>query len=342
MLWMFKKPRNYQILVHALLIGVLFSIRYTAIYYPFVTAFAYLLSRQRPFIKLAGIISPWVLIIPFILYTQQKTKEITGTAQFSVFGGWQLANNALYMYDHIQVDSTELPAGTKELDKMVRQFYKQIPEPYRDFGPFPGTYFIKMPNAVLKPYMMQRYAFSNAPEQFRAWGKVAPIYQSYGSYLTKHYPLDFAHYYLWLNTKNYFIPHLEKFGSYNLAIDTVWTPAKDWFQYKTTTITAAFFDLQDHLFYFLPAIFMLLNLYFAGSLLWLIFSGAIKKIPWPLLPALLLVTVYLFLNFCFSIFATPVVLRYQILPMILLLTFSLVLNKIMDNADQSGQNKHTA
>ena len=336
-IWMLHKPEKKHIYVQALLIGVAFTFRYAAICYPMISIVVYLLSRQKLSLKMIGVAAPWFLIVPFILYTQQKTKEVTGTAEFSVFGGWQLANNALYMYDHITVDSNKLPPRTRELDRMARQFYKMVPPEKREFEPFPGTYFIKVPFAVLKPYMTKRYDASDAPSQFYAWGKVSPIYKEYGSYLIKHNPVEFAQYYLWLNAKNYFIPHLEKYGSYNMGMDSVWDNAKEWFNYPTNEITYTSASLQEHVFYFVPVIFMMLNLYFAGSFFYLLLSKRLKKINAPLRNALVLTTVTLFINFCFSTFATPVVLRYEIFAIILLVTFSLYLTQILDKTESADQ-----
>ncbi|OMP80163.1 hypothetical protein, partial [[Flexibacter] sp. ATCC 35208] len=47
----------------------------------------------------------------------------------------------------------------------------------------------------------------------------------------------------------------------------------------------------------------------------------------PVFIALLAALAFLIINFGFSVFATPVVLRYQIVPMIVLLTFSLILTE---------------
>ncbi len=111
MLWLIHRPRPYYIVTLAILAGALFTIRYTALYFPLVSAIAFILSRQSVWLKLAGSLAPFFLIVPFVLITEQKTKAATGTAQFSVFGGWQIANNALYMYSHIQVDSTKAARG---------------------------------------------------------------------------------------------------------------------------------------------------------------------------------------------------------------------------------------
>jgi len=337
---MFYRPRHYQVYVQAVLIGLAFTIRYTAIYYPIISIFAFLFFKYKFLLKFIGIISPWILVVPFIIYTQQKTKKATGTAEFSVFGGWQLANNALYMYDHIKIDSSKLPPRTVELNRMARKYFEQIPPEYRQLDPLPGTFFIKVPNAILKPYLRRKnLKITDAPSEFLAWGTVSPVYKEYGEYLIKHYPVAFAQYYLWLNTKNYFIPHLEKFGNYNLDMDTVYDPAVKWFKLKGNSISAIpSQEFQNHLFFFYPPFFMMLNLYFSVCLIYLLSTRRLFKIKRPLFLSILFTTAFLFINFCFSIFATPVVLRYQVVPMIILFTFSLYLTDMLDRGRSIEKN----
>ncbi|WP_343690124.1 hypothetical protein [Chitinophaga sp.] len=329
-LWMYYKPAPANLVFQALLIGVAFVIRYTAIYYPIVSVFAILLAGYKWPLKFIGMVLPWLLIFPFILYTQQETKKLTGTAEFSVFGGWQIANNALYMYGNIQVDSTQLPPGTLELDREARAFWKATPPTEADLAELPGTFFIKVPSAILKPYLRTHgwATLPGAPGGFQAWGSVSPIYNAYGKWLIQHYPIEFARYYLWLNVKNYFIPHLEKFGSYNIGMREVWDPAKIWFNMKSNKVTLIPpIQFQGLIFFIFPLFFMALNIFFAGCVIFFLTNKKLRQANKPLLIALLMALAFLIINFGFSVFATPVVLRYQIVPMIVLLTFTLLLTE---------------
>ena len=327
-LWMLRRPAFSNLVLQGILIGIAFSIRYTAIYYPFVSVVVILFASYRLPVKLAGIALPWMLIVPFILYTQEKTKEITGTAEFSVFGGWQIANNALYMREHIQVDSTVLPEGTQELDRMARAYFRKIPAEQRELASIEGTFFIKVPNAILKPYLEARYWDMDAVGYFRSWGKVSPVYKKYGSYLIKKYPLAFTRYYLLPNTQNYFVPYLEKFGSYNIGWNKVGDAATEWFKLNSNDVHhIPPGEFQGYIFFIYPIFFAMLNLYFAGGFLCFLFSGNWKRHERFTVMAVLATASFLLCNFGFSVFATPVVLRYQILPMILLFCFSLLLTE---------------
>ena len=329
---MLRQPTIVQVLLQGAIIGLAFTIRYAAIYYPLVSLAGLLLSRSTISVKIVGNLLGVLSIVFFILYTKQETKKVTGTAEFSVFGGWQLANNALYMYNYIAVDTNKLPQETRALDRMTKRFFQQVPPSRQELSALPGTYFIKVPWAILKPYMAIRHSFyDDPPAQFRAWGKVSPIYNKYGTYLITNYPVAFAKYYLWVNTKNYFVPHLEKFGTYNLETVTVPAAVQDWFDYITPDIHSVSATFQGKLFYIYPALFMILNIYFSCCLLWLAVTNRLKRLTPCLKQPLLLTSIYLLANFGFSIFATPVVLRYQVVPLIILFTFSMLLLEFTEN-----------
>jgi hypothetical protein len=158
------------------------------------------------------------------------------------------------------------------------------------------------------------------------------MYNRYGTWLIRHYPIEFAQYYLWLNTKNYFVPHLEKFGVYNFGSDSVWNSAVNWFDYKSPRITSLSNQtLPNIIFYAYPAIFMILNVYFIGVFLWLLVTRRWRRLPPFFTRCCWLLVAYLAVNFAFSIFATPVVMRYQIMPFLLLLTFDLALLELTDS-----------
>ena len=326
-------PNARHVFWLALVVGIAFTLRYTAIYYPLITGLALLLSKNRPWVKLAGTLAPLLFMIPFYLFTKAETKKVTGTAEFSVFGGWQLANNALYMYNHIQVDPKDLPPGTQGLDSMVRRYYKVMPAAWFNFDDFPGTFFIKHADAPLKQYMLRHFRKEEDSNSFLGWGKVSPIYNAYGSYLIKHYPISFARDYLWMNTKNYFDPFLEKFDIYNLEEDSVWAPAQYWFHLNTPAVWSISKDFQGKLFFSYVPLFLLLNIHFAGCMLWLQFTGKIRRLQPSLQKTLYFLSGFLLVNFAFSVFATPVVLRYQLISLIYLFVFSILLLEFTDQKE---------
>src|ERR1700754_4585368 len=259
MLWQMSLPGRAGLVVQVILMGLAFTLRYTAIYYPIISAVALLLTPMKRIEKLAWAVSPVLLFAPFILFTKAETEKITGTPEFSVFGGWQVANNALYMYQHIQVDPADLPPDTRAFDQVVKAYFKSKPPDYFHLNNFPGTWFIKHQDAPLKEYLRRHYTSDEHDRGLYAWGLVSPIYNKYGSWLISHHPIAFAQYYCWLNVRNYFYPYLEKFGTYNIMETSVWPYAKYWFHYSHSGVWAVSWTFQGKLFFIYPAVFRLLN-----------------------------------------------------------------------------------
>jgi len=318
-LWMAYKTSYPNLLISGLLIVLAFTIRYTAIYYPIFAIVGFGITKFKWYEKVLGMIFPWLLIIPFICYTQQKTKEITGTAEFSVFGGWQIANNALYMYGHIQVDNAQVPPSAKELDLLSKTYFAENTPSGEELAAIPGTYFIKVPEAILKPYLVSHTKFSDDTSQFRAWGQVSPIYNEYGKYLIKQYPLAFIRYFICLNIKNYFLPYLEKFSNYNLEQEEVGELAAKWFQWKDHRVFKLPSSNLQQLFYGIyPMLFLILNIYFAVRFPPFFIANKSRPENKMVIHLFILALTFLIINFGFSVFASPIVLRYQIVPMIIL------------------------
>jgi len=87
LLWIIHKPRVYQLFVQAILLFLCFTIRNNAYYYPLIAIIAFLLTKQNWKWKLAGMVLPFLFIIPFVIHTQNEAYKITGTRQFSLFTG---------------------------------------------------------------------------------------------------------------------------------------------------------------------------------------------------------------------------------------------------------------
>ncbi|SHL59930.1 hypothetical protein SAMN05444266_104124 [Chitinophaga jiangningensis] len=330
-MWMFRSPKLKYLVIQGVLIGIAFTIRYTAIYYPLVALLVIPVTAYKIPLKLLGIVLPWLFILPFIQYTKQETKKITGHAEFSIFGGWQIANNALYMYGHIQVDSTQLPADLRPLDRYAKIYFRKIAPTDQQMADLPGTFFIKMPNAILKPYSFA-YGPKFEPSSvglIKLWGSVSPTYNKYGWYLIKQYPFSFARYYMWLNTKTYFNPHLEKYTNYNLGEKKMWRSPQKWFQLEDPAVFSRIPTWPMLIIgYFYRLLFTGLNFYFLVSLIFLYLGRKHNKGTFVSFASVWLATVFVVINFGFSVFATPVVLRYQFIPLIVMLLFSLHMSEL--------------
>jgi len=318
LLWIINRAGNWQVLSHALLLAIAFTVRYNAMYYPLITALAYLISRRPRWAKLAGIALPTLLIFAFVTFTRQKNYEMTGHRQFSVFSGWQLANNALYMYPHIKVDTAALPEDTKQLNLLAKKFFDTIPPKIKAvISPSQGAFFIKYPTAPLKEYAREHYdETKDSTGGIKSWGSVSGTFATFGKHMMQQYPGPFTRHYLLPNTWTYLLPPLEKLEIYNLGLPTIQPVAGHWFHYATLQVRAISPTIQGVILFYFPLIFLVVNLVLLVGAIWLMLAGGLPALPLGQRRLVLLVGVYLLVNMAFSIFSSPVVFRYQVLPLI--------------------------
>ena len=334
LIWIIYKPKAYQIIVQALVFFIAFTFRYNAMYYPIVAAVAFFMSRSSLSVKLVAIVSGPLLIIPFIIFSSNAAKEMTGTAQFPpILGGWQWGNNALYMREYIEEDSAKFPTPeTAALDRVAREYFRTVPPQYRELSSYVANFFIREPEAPLKKYMERLYKNSPDYGSVAQWGKVAPIFGQYGLYLIKRHPLAYARYYLLVNAKNYFLPPLEKLEIYNLGLDEMWPIGAFWFDYPSLKVKAISKTFQGTFLFMYTALFAVLNLYFLIALILFIRRKGLRYSDRGFARSMVLVSSLLFLNFGFSVFANIIVIRYQVFPMVVFLVFTALLTDYLEAA----------
>lgn len=323
LIWIISRPQIFHIFTQGILFFLCFTIRNNAYYYPLITIFAFGLSRQNIWFILSGCIIGPFLVLPFIFYTRSVAKQMTGTAQYSLFTGWQLANNALYAYDHMKVDSGTFQTNDlRELDHLSKNYVRSIPVgfPYRRYlNNYVGNYFIRQPESPLKVFMRKHNNITDEQSNIAAWGRSAPVFNDYGMYLIKKYPLAVFKYFLLPNTKNYFLPPLEKLEVYNLGQDDVPLIVQDWFDLKTPDIPTLSKRAQHYVLAVFPIFFCMFNVYLVINGLWLLITRSKIDKTDVLTSGLILASVFLIANFLFSVMATLNVLRYQFFPMIICL-----------------------
>jgi hypothetical protein len=333
-LWIVHKPRTYQLFTQAVLLFACFTVRNNAYYYPLVSVLAFAVSSQTIYRKVFGMALGLALIVPFILFERNAAYKITGTHQFSLFTGWQLANNALYIYDQIKVDSTQLPSdASRELDRISREYVSTIPAKldYRSYLQYyVGNYFIRMPQAPLKHYLNAHYTINGDSNQVEAWGKASVVFSEYGSWILKHYPVAYLRYFMIPNARNYFLAPLEKLELYNLGLDDVPIVVQDWFDYKTPDIWSVSKTAQKYILFIFPPLFLLLNLVFFCSAIAMLVKRKFKSTTGFVNRTVIISSLFMLANFGFSVVATINVFRYQFIPMILCLTYSLILVEVLD------------
>jgi len=320
------RPRPWMIPTHALLLVLAFTVRYSALYYPLVAIPAILLSRQRLSHKVLAIALPLVLVGTFMIYTGGQVARVSGVRQFSPFGGWKLANNALYMYGHVDPDpSAALPPEFRALDSTVRRYFRE--EPLRagllDPEYTSGSYYMISPYTPLPGYMFSLYGRDQGLQE---WLAVAPLYQSYGSYLIRKYPLAFARYFCWPNFLRYLLPPGEVLGSplpYEMVEKYGAASAHRWFGLESISISDKYVEISTRILRVYPLIFMILHFAFLLSLLGFLLCRGPVMIGKPASYCVFLVAGLWLCDLGFSVLSAGIVLRYQIFLMVIELSFSL-------------------
>lgn len=319
LIWIIQRPHISQIFIQAILLFACFTIRNNAYYYPVITAVAFVLSSYRLSLKVFGTLLGLLFILPFIVYTRNVAYKMTGTKQFSLFTGWQLANNILYAYEYLDASRNFPSTQSKELDNLSQQFYSSIPSDFKEayLMKNPGNFFIQYSSAPLKVYFSNHYKITDEYSSVVAWGKASVIFSEYASYLIKNNPTAYFHEFVIPNSKNYFIPHLEKLEVYNLGMNKVYPIARHWFHYKNVKISSVSPNIQGRILFIFPFIFLMINLYLLGNAISFLIKNEYSYALFKRNGAFILIGCFWMANFIFCVGTTIVVLRYEVFPLII-------------------------
>jgi len=333
LLWIIYRPRPYMIFTHALLLFITFSVRYNALYYPVVAALAFILSRQSIRLKLAGIVLPVAMVVGFVTYTSHRMEAYCGVRQFSPFGGWKLANDALYMYAHVRPDRADtVPVRFQAMDKVVRYYFAVSHDPGDLMAPdvFHGSPY--MFGGPLMSYMYRQYGRDTTFINFQKWSRMAPLCQDYGSYLIRKYPQAFARWFLRPNLQRYALPPLEIYMTitpFFLRPDELGPEATRWFGLTTLMVKPAYINLRLRITSIYPLLFGLIHLCFILSLLGFLFNKGWSRIGQPYNYCLLAIIFLWLCDLGFSLTAAAIVMRYQVFLVILEFSCSLFFLEFM-------------
>jgi hypothetical protein len=353
LLWLIRRPSWRRLPLQLFLLLLIFYTRYNALYYPVIAAVAFLLTRKGLAFKLTGTVASVLVLVAGMMVVREINRQQTGVKTFSAFSGWQMANNALYVYPYITVDPAQLPSSEcRELDSIVR-----ASPPHQ----LVEAWYMWDPESPLKRYMVLRRQREHI-DYFTAWNRVGPVFSQYGYYLMLHHPLLFAREYGWPSARTFFYPPLDVLQRYNEGHTEVDATAKDWFHYRSTMVRCRCApDLQEWILSPFQPFWALLNLAFPIAAIFFLVKGRSRRrtdigqhpdliqpinigrhtdlVQHPagkqhplqhpddrdLRNGILLTGVYWGVNAAFSIFATPNVFRYQVGPMIWLFVLTLLI-----------------
>jgi len=329
LVWLIYWPRPWLSVTHAFLILLCFTLRYNAIYYPFISVFVFILSRQSLKFKVGGLFLAGTLLSSSWLFTSSKMKEVTGKWQFSAFGGWQLANNALYMYEHISAtERGPIDKRFSQLEIMVREHMDTLKKVKLTREDSLANYFyLWNGNGPLVQYMLRDYKKDSTTPYFKRWASEGPLYAGYARHLIQKFPGQYIEYWIAPNAIKYAVPPTEFLGVYNMGQDSVGKLAKDWFNYKSRKIVKGHNNsLNDKIWVveWFPIFAAVVNIVFVLGLVSMLLLNAVRWKDYGLPQLMILALLFWLLNMAFSVFASAIVLRYQYFPILVFFVLAAV------------------
>jgi hypothetical protein len=306
-LWIIKMPGWWALVLQLLFLYLCFRVRYIAMFFPIVAVVVFIVCSAKIYYRLIGIACTVLVIFLTIQLQKNVTEKETGTPIFSGFAGWQIANNALYCYKHIDINSNDLPSHeTQVIDHCVKAYIDSV----NNSGGI-GDIYLWDRNSPLKKYL-NICAHRGHSDYLVAWFISSIPLSDYGWYIIRHYPKEFMQYFILPNTINYFYPNPEALTNYDYKNITLTPETKQWFSLNTDHLDCKFPFLQGKIILVYPAISLLLNVFNILAILFFL-SRSIpiwEKIPHDAKGLFIFWCVFYFGYMAFSIFAAAINLRF--------------------------------
>lgn len=340
LLWITYQPHKKLLLQHAMILLMAFMVRHNAIYYPFISIGLIIFIEMSNRLKWIGICSISVFLLVYIGATQYEYHKKTGTTQYSAFGSWQLAANALYGYAHAKPDSpASVPGRFREIHTIVNAHMKSLNEMPKIFRPDDqiGVYYLWDFKSPLAIYREKKWQHDKNVTYFKKNASVAPLYGQYGRYLILKHPTPFLKYYIWPNFLKFYAPPSGFMGMYNLNRDTINLNAAKWFGWKSNKVYNNLKNNSINVTNIFPVLVGVINTMFILSFCGFVALGGFKKINTFSKRIISLLMATWWCNLFFSVFSAPIELRYQLFPvMITFVCMTLLLGFIFSESRQNN------
>lgn len=330
-----KAPTSKNTTLQAALLLAAFMVRYNALYYPLIATIAIMITKQRIKRKFLGITITILPVIIFITYDSSRYYVETGVREFTPFSGWQLANNALYAYRYVGNNNLKTPPpALQPLDRLVRHYFDTTRDPrlHPEEMIVASTVYMWDPRSPLNKFMDQVSKKDSTSGYLKRWARMAPLYTQYGTWLIRQYPQTYLKYFLLPNAAKYYAPPGEFLDNYNMGRDTVAAIAQHWFQYPSSKVRPAAKDSKIKIMEVMPIAAAVTNITFI--LCWIGFTMLTGLNLRSEEHKILLLALTLWIaNFCFSVLASPVTLRYQLFGLVTFSSFAiLLLDRILERS----------
>lgn len=329
LLWIIHRPIKKIIIWQAVVLFIAFTVRYNALIYPIIAGFAFWLSPLPLRKKLTGISLGLLLCGIWIAFTMTRYEKLTGHWQYAPFSGWQMANNAMYAYRHVDsADKKPVPKKFQALDNAITTYLNKA---RKHIGMNPGeqseasTYYMWSRGMPLMDYRDNLFKKTkDSTQEFKKWASMGPLYKEYGIHLIKQYPWHYIRYFMWPNFRKYYAPPVEFLEKYNYGKNFVTPQTVIWFGYNNDKVKTRMANSNVWILNYYPILSGIINVIMLfGLIYYLILKGwqyntAFNK-------TLLMAGTVWFINAGFTIFASSAALRFQTFPIILTSTFTLLL-----------------
>ena len=332
LIWIVCAPKPYMLVVHTLLVFLAFTVRYNAMYYPLFATVALLVVQLKIWQKATAIVVQFLLIGLFIIHVKDSMYPFSGARQFPPFGGWQMANNVMYMYGHVDRNAKgSVPDQFRTLDSTVCHYFDSVKyvEDILDYNAEAhGFYYMASDRSPLNYYFHRTYGYDSAFQDFTKRGPTSILFTAYANYLIRKYPLPYIRYWAIPNGIRYFYPPTEIFSSispYFMRHDIFGTMAQQLFDVHTLMVRPGLINLRTDLLSYYPMFFMLLNLLFLLSFAGFIGFGGFKKVERPQAYVLASIALLWCCNLFFSAMVASCDLRYEVFIMIVTFAFTCLL-----------------
>ncbi|OQP59688.1 hypothetical protein A3860_36575 [Niastella vici] len=320
LLWILYKQK--LLIIHAVIITLALMTRFSALYYPLVSLLIIFIIPMSTKTRRLGMFAIIILLLGFISRTQYEYKVKTGTAQFSAFGGWQLAANALYGYAYSQRDEEkDVPYEFRLLHSLVNDHMDSIRHAKNRPDSEPGIYYLWDFKSPLVIYLHRKIPPNSKIPYFYDWSTVAPLYGKYGRWLTMQHPVAYLKHYAWPNLLRYYSPPPYFMGVYNMGNNSVDPITTTWFQWKNNRLSNRYNDAQIHIMNVFPVLLAIINPAYIVCILFFFAFGGIRHCNNTAKRIIACVLLVWLSNTLFSVISAPIELRYQIFPIVTTLPF---------------------
>ncbi len=248
LLWILKKATWVPLVLQLLFLYWAFELRYNALFYPAVAVLIFVFAHKAKLhYRLAGIALTIFIIAAAHNAEVKATERVTNTPVFSGFSGWMMANNALMIYKHAKIDTTDFYSPELQmLNRVVRRYIDSIsPQERKDLAENKlGWSYLWEKKGPLRLYVTYHSKKYKMP-YFVAWYQVSPLYYEYGKTIILNHPSVYMRHFILPNLAYFFMPRKIEMERYlRDDVHTVPDVTQKWFGFKNDKIVSRYPMIQ--------------------------------------------------------------------------------------------------